>query len=83
LDASEIDRKALDKVNEILSKIEKETNPNNLPSDAEINSYGKSQVPSSKSHDQVKKLRNNKKIQLEQDTVDQKARSAAIQSINN
>jgi len=53
-----------------------------LPSDTKIGSYDEKQVLSSKSHDQVKILRNNRKIKLEQDTADQKARSAAIQAVN-
>ena len=82
LDASVIDRQELDKVNKILYDIEEATNLNDLPSDTKISGCDESQIPPHKNHKQVKILRNNRKIKLEQDAINKQARATAIRAVN-
>ncbi|CAJ0849659.1 21883_t:CDS:2, partial [Entrophospora sp. SA101] len=83
LNAAVMNEHEIDKVNDIIRRIDNETNPNNLISETAAINYTENQVPASKSHTAIKNKRNAKKNQLDQTAQDQHDRTAAIQSVTN
>jgi hypothetical protein len=83
LDALNIDKAELDKVNKILGQISQAQQVSDLPDKADISAtkYDEKKVPEEKKYDLVKQIYGDKEIQLDQKTADQQLRATAIQVV--
>jgi len=81
LNAAIMDKVEIDKVIDIIRKIDSTTDSNKLISEASALAYDQSKVPVSKKYNVIKAKRSNRKAQLDQDVADKQARLTAIQAI--
>jgi len=81
LNAAVMDKQEIEKVNDIIKRIDNATDLNNLISEGEAIKYVEAKVPPAKNYTAIKKKRDNKKAQLDQDTANQKNRIQAIQVV--
>ncbi|CAG8649271.1 39432_t:CDS:2 [Gigaspora margarita] len=84
LDALIINRKELDKVNDIIKQIKNAKSLSDLPAETDIDAtkYLENKVPTTKNHVAIKNQIKDKKAQLGQDAAEITARNNAIQAKN-